>query len=148
MDLTQSLEWKAEWRCWQTGIELHYLGTVLLRMGRPREAAAPFERALALHRDSVPALASIGLIYTHLHRLPEATAALTRALQLDPGRASVRSLLASALWFQGRVEAAIQLHRETLEILPDFAEARSAMLFALHHGEGTDPAVLFDEHVR
>lgn len=31
-DLTQSLEWRAEWRCWQTGIELHYLGTVLLRI--------------------------------------------------------------------------------------------------------------------
>ena len=45
MDLTQSLEWKAEWRCWQTGIELHYLGTTLLRIKEvlPRVGVSPFD---------------------------------------------------------------------------------------------------------
>ena len=45
MDLTQSLEWKAEWRCWQTGIELHYLGTVLLRIKEVKEGPvnSPFD---------------------------------------------------------------------------------------------------------
>ena len=50
-DLTQSLEWKAEWRCWQTGIELHYLGTTLLRIKEVgnRVGVSPFDyRALRL----------------------------------------------------------------------------------------------------
>ncbi len=46
MELSQSLEWRAEWRCWQTGIELHYLGTTtLLRIKEvvPRLASTPFD---------------------------------------------------------------------------------------------------------
>lgn len=44
-DLTHTLEWKAEWRCWQTGIELHYLGTTLLRIKEVanRVGVSPFD---------------------------------------------------------------------------------------------------------
>lgn len=45
VDIAQSLEWKAEWRCWQTGIELQYLGTTLLRIKEvtQRVGVSPFD---------------------------------------------------------------------------------------------------------
>jgi arylsulfatase A-like enzyme/Flp pilus assembly protein TadD len=60
------------------------IGTLLVQMGRVRDAEAALRRALALD-DSLPAAwNSLGLALVHLRRPSEALAAWQRAVALDP----------------------------------------------------------------
>ena len=71
-----------------------------------REAREATDRALALVDSDAGALDTIGVIYTQTHAHAKAAEAFRRAANLEPGRASYRYNLATALMATGAMDAA------------------------------------------
>ena len=93
VDIAQSLEWKAEWRCWQTGIELQYLGTTLLRIKEvtQRVGVSPFDyrsfRFIAKQEGNWAELdvATVAILEIFL---PNETIAIRKLIADDPNSSS------------------------------------------------------------
>ena len=103
--------------------EAHYnLGTALMALARPAEAAGHFRRAIALAPDHAKAHGNLGSALRSLGRLTESEEACRRALALAPDSATACNNLGTALADQGRLAESIESFRQAVTLKPDFAE--------------------------
>jgi protein O-GlcNAc transferase len=109
----------------------HNLGLVLRAQGRLDEAAASFERALAIQPSLVETHVSLGLARIDQGRPDEAVAVFERALALRPDHGPARMNLGNVQHRLGRLEAAAQSYRAVLARRPDFADAHANLGAAL-----------------
>jgi tetratricopeptide (TPR) repeat protein len=99
----------------------------LVNLGRPAEAVASLERAIALDPELGLAQLNLGLALFRLGRAEAASVHLDRAAALEPGNAIVylvRGMVREAL---GMTEGAGGDYRRVLQILPEQEEARSRL---------------------
>jgi len=83
----------------------NFLGYVLARTGRTAEAAAQYERAIALQPDLADAHASLGLLYgAQAGEGARAIEHLRASLRLDPGQANAEELRALLRRLEARRE--------------------------------------------
>ena len=108
------------------------LGTALQEAGRPNEAIARYQRALALKPDYVPAMNNLGTALRAAGRVDEAVAVYDRALATTADRASVFVNRGNALMAAGRLEDAVASFRQAVVVAPDSAHARTALANALY----------------
>jgi len=83
------------------------IGRALFREGFVEQALAFFERGAQQSADSAEAQACIGYALHRLGRDADATAALLRSLELDPGFVEARVYLANLMFDAGRREEAL-----------------------------------------
>ena len=98
---------------------LFELGRIYARLGVASEAAASFQRALAINPSHAPTWHNLGNAYARLDRLDEAIAAFRQALALDEEYALAWYNLGNAHFAKG-----------------ELAQARKAFTTALDHREG------------
>ncbi len=123
------------------------LGRLASERGDDAEAAEWFVRQHQRAPDDVQACIGAGLALERLARLDEAILWLTRAAALAPLRADIRNALGVAHFNLANHEEALAHYRAAIAQAPDFVEAHSNLLMALHYLEPADPAQLFAEHV-
>lgn len=123
-------------------------GLILCMQGRFAEAVTVFDRVLALQPDHVAAQLNLGNIHLNQGRLDEAAACYSQALAHDPRRSAVHHNLGTVQFKRGRVEEAVASLRRALALQPDFAEAHSALLYALQYLDDVTPAAILSEHRR
>jgi len=106
------------------------LGLLLLRSGRPREAAAWFQASLAIVEDPEVYL-DFGAAVSALGSWDAADAIYSAALRLAPNSADARYGLAIAKHRRGRPDEAEPHYRAVIAAFPDFVEARGNLGVAL-----------------
>jgi protein O-mannosyl-transferase len=106
------------------------LGGALMEAGRPEEAAAAFQRAIAIverpgtPQDRLaPALVELGVAYEKMGRLPEAESVYGRVLATDPGSADASWRLGVVRWQQGDRAGAVQYWERAVALDPRHARA-------------------------
>jgi len=101
------------------GVELA-LGTVHMRLGNPRGAAAAFEKALALDPRSAGAHFGLASIYALSNDLARAEAGLKRAAELAPPRSVLRLRYADFKIGRGELEEGRRQLEEVSKATPDY----------------------------
>jgi tetratricopeptide (TPR) repeat protein len=99
-------------------------GMVLNRLGRPREAQASFERALAINPDYLPAAELLVFMDIAGNRFNEAQERAQRFAERAPAQAAPRVLLAKALIARTNFPAAEQALLKAVELAPDSRDAQ------------------------
>ncbi|HUR58022.1 MAG TPA: tetratricopeptide repeat protein, partial [Opitutaceae bacterium] len=99
------------------------LGLALAATGKPAEAVAAFEAALAVKPDFVDAHNNLGNALLALGRPADALVHFRAILALKPNHAPAHNNLGVALRRMGEVEPALPSIRRALELKPDYAEA-------------------------
>ncbi|MFH1604899.1 MAG: tetratricopeptide repeat protein, partial [Pseudomonadota bacterium] len=122
------------------------LGLTYRALGRHDEARAAFERALACDPVSVPALMYLGNMAHEAARLDDAVSAYQAALAIDTHNAALHYNLALTLMQRGEADGAVEAFRRCLAEEPDYADARSSLLFALNLCAGATPEETAAEH--
>lgn len=118
--------------------ELHYnLAIVLKALRRPLDAAASYERAIALRPDHVNAHNNLGNVWKELGEPDKARASFARALQHNPGNADTHYNLGILCSDQGSFEEAEQHFRRCLACDPN--DRRGAGMLLAHLGAGAAP---------
>ncbi len=118
----------------------HYgLGGALAAKGRLAEAAAQFERTLAIDPGHKQARNALGAVLARMGRTRAAVAAFQRVLQIDPHYAGAYFNLGKVYRSSGRPEAAARSFEKALELQPNAPEIllQTAWLLATD----PDPAV-------
>ena len=100
------------------------LGVAYVRKDLAAEAAAQFERALALDPKHAPALTGLGRVQLHLGLPLRAIESLEAATRLDPRLAEPHVLLARAWQQQQRPARALDALATALKLAPDDVGAR------------------------
>lgn len=122
------------------------VAVLYLELGRAREAAAHFRRALELRPESSAAHYNLATALLVLGALDEAIREFERALALDPEYANAHNNLGHALAARGRREDAQAHYREVVRLQPDHAEARNNLGYLLlDEGRLDEATVLFEE---
>jgi len=103
------------------------LASALLALGRPEEAAASFERALAVEPDALDTRLALGTTQGDLGRWAEAAVQFERVLAAEPGHVEARLSLGSAQQRLGRLEEAAQGLHQLAERCPDLAAAHNML---------------------
>lgn len=98
------------------------LGDVRLKQGRPNEALAAFDAALAMAPEFPEAHCNRGVALQELGRLGDALAAEERALALRPAYATAHFNRGNILKDLGRVEEAIAAYGQALQAQPTHVE--------------------------
>jgi tetratricopeptide (TPR) repeat protein len=112
--------------------EAHNLrGIALRRLGRPREASAAYEEALARRPTRAAYHYNLAIALDRLGEMPRSVAANERAVELDPTHVSALANLARLLARGGEPGRAAAYARQALRIAPDFTEARVNLALAL-----------------
>jgi tetratricopeptide (TPR) repeat protein len=106
-------------------------GTAFARQGRLAEAAAQYQRALALDPGLAEAHNNLGNVRRAQGDLAGAIACFRRALVLRPGFAMAHDNLGVALHDAGRLAEAAASHRRALALQPDRAAAHANLGRAL-----------------
>jgi tetratricopeptide (TPR) repeat protein len=126
-------------------VAYHNLGTALQEShASPAEldqAAAAFQRAVALDPGFAPAQNGLGSVLRQQGRLDEAIAHLTEALRLRPDFEDASFDLANALVDEGRLPEAIARYRELAGNHPDAVDIRSNLGIALTKVGRLDEAI-------
>jgi tetratricopeptide (TPR) repeat protein len=92
-------------------------------MSRFDEAAAAYERALAINPEFPDAHVNLGtLLFAH-RRVKDALPHFERAVALKPNSAIIHSDLGSALAASGRFAEALREFRRALSLNPDYGPA-------------------------
>ncbi len=108
--------------------DLHYhCGRVLERLGRPSEAIAETERAVAINPRLVQALIQLGRLYHQTDRLADATTRLEQAIAEGVEYADVYYLLGNLYQRRGDIQRARGAYRSALRINERFEAAREAL---------------------
>lgn len=81
-------------------------------------------------------------------RLDEARDSITQAQRSDPGSLTLNTVLGLPSYYGRRYEMAVEQYRETLEMNPDFAQARYCLASALTHQGHYDEAIAEYQQVR
>jgi len=105
------------------GQDSAYLAYVALEAGRAEEAVVLSREAIRIRPGNAAWWYNLGVAYGRVDRPDEAEEAYRRAFEIEPGSASYRRALASAIWQradraaeQGRDEEALRLYREGLAV--------------------------------
>jgi predicted O-linked N-acetylglucosamine transferase (SPINDLY family) len=117
------------------------LGNALQACGRPIDAQASYDRALALKPDYPEAHRARGTIFQAQGQLEEAIAAYGRALALKPQYAEAHLNLGNAFLAQGKLDEAAGSYRQALAIKPDLVEALNNLGNALQMRGKLDEAI-------
>jgi predicted O-linked N-acetylglucosamine transferase (SPINDLY family) len=115
------------------------LGLTYRALGRRDEARAVFERAAASSPGSTLPLMYLGNLAHEAARLDDAVAAYRAALAIDAHDAALHYNLALTLLSCGEAADAVDSFRLCLAEAPDYAEARSSLLFALNLSDRASP---------
>lgn len=99
------------------------LGGVLMRRGRPDEAAVNFERALALDRDYVGALVGLGEIEAARGDAAAAIRRFETAVEIEPRDAAAQLALGRELEALGQNDKALAAYFRAIENDPFLVEA-------------------------
>jgi len=121
------------------------LGTALLALGRPGDAAACYAEAVRLAPDYAAAQDNLGNALLRLGRAREAVDHFERALALRPDDAAAHNNLGSALFLLGRRAAAIGEFEQVLRLTPADAEAHNNLANALAQDGRLDEALVHYE---
>ncbi len=108
------------------------LGLSQHALGRADEARAAFARAAAIDPRWAAPRMYLGNLAHEAKRLDEAVDAYRAALALDDADAALHYNLALTLMLRGEAPAAVDAFRRCLALAPDYADARSSLLFALN----------------
>jgi len=122
-----------------------YIGSELIRIGRPDEAVALLRQAVAELPDYAPAHFSLALA---LDQIGESKSALTEyetAARLWPDDFRTQGALALALEESGQPEGALDHFREASRLRPDSAAAQNNLAIALHKANKAVEAIQFYE---
>ena len=119
------------------------LGLTHRALGRGDAARALLERAAASAPGSVLPLLYLGNLAHESARLDDALAAYRAALAIDGRNAALHYNLALTLMSCGEAADAVEAFRACLAEAPDYADARSSLLFALNLSDraGTEDTV-------
>jgi tetratricopeptide (TPR) repeat protein len=98
-------------------------GAILGAHGDLNDAAACFERALALEPHYAEAHFNLGNVFRDQGKLDEALSCFERALALMPDRPDFHNQLGNALRDQGKLEPAAECCKRALALDPNYAEA-------------------------
>ena len=127
--------------------ELHNnLGITLERLDRLPEALAAYNNAIGLRADYLAAHYNRGQALRKLGRVLEAMDACRQVLRLRPGHLRAANTLAGLAADTGDARQVIACFRALLDRNPDYAPARSAMLYSLHYDDCFDAEALSHEH--
>jgi len=107
-------------------------GLALVALRQIDEAAAHYQRALALKADYVEALSNLGNLRLMQGRGEEAVSLQKRALAHNPDYAEGQMNLGNTLRELGKPGDAVIRHERALALRPDYAEALSNLGNALH----------------
>jgi tetratricopeptide (TPR) repeat protein len=96
----------------------YYTGTLLVRLGRTREAEECFVRAIALQSDYAPAHNELGLVFAGQQKTAEAIACFKRALRADPDDVDAHLNLGFLEHRQGNLEQAMAQYEAAARLQP------------------------------
>jgi tetratricopeptide (TPR) repeat protein len=123
-------------------------GVALAKLGRHREAAASFERALAADPRAAQAAFHLGNSLLALEELLAAQRAFERALAVRPAYAGARNGLGAVFARLGAEDAAIAAFRAALALDPTFADAACNLgTVLLETGEVVEAARWFERAI-
>ena len=100
----------------QQAIRLHQAGDL-------RQAEAGYHHVLRVSKNHPDALALLGAIALHDHKIEESIKLIIRAIKINPHNPEYHSNLALALQFDGRILEAEKHCREAIRLKPDYADA-------------------------
>ena len=123
------------------------LCSVLMAVGRSKEALDVIDQALTRHPDHLKLAAQRGVILERLKRFAEAMDVYDEVLVRDPNLVLVISNLAGLLNLQGRHDEAIDLYRSSLARESNRG-IHSNLLLVMNYGGRYDQRGLFAEHKR
>jgi predicted O-linked N-acetylglucosamine transferase (SPINDLY family) len=109
----------------------HRLGAVALQTGRPEQAVALVNQAIACDDREPVYFNTLGNAWLAWGRLDQAAASYRQALELKPDYAGARHNLGNVLQAQGRSAAAVVAFERVLAIWPDHAETLNNLGAAL-----------------
>ncbi|HWR15681.1 MAG TPA: tetratricopeptide repeat protein [Terriglobales bacterium] len=87
------------------------------------KTAQPIKEELKTHPKNFDALNKMGNVYRATHQFKEAAEYYTKALEVDPKNAAVRTDLATCLYYTGDVDGAVAQLEKALSYDPKFAGA-------------------------
>ena len=93
-------------------------GSLLVRLGRMREAEEYFARAIALRIDYVEAQNALGLLFAGQQKTAQAMACFTRALATDPNNVDTHLDLGFVEQCQGKTEKAMAHYEQAAHLQP------------------------------
>lgn len=117
------------------------LGSALSLLGRPEDAIAQFEAALAIDANDADACRSLGLALRRLGQLKEAAGMFEKALALRPNFAKAARNLGLALMELGETARAEAPLRQAVQFAPTVAANHAALGAALRTLGKTDDAI-------
>jgi Flp pilus assembly protein TadD len=118
----------------QQAIRLH-------QAGHFPEAEAGYHHVLRISPNHPDALALLGAIALHDHRIEESIKLISRAIKVNPRNPEYHSNLALALQFDGRISDAERHCREAIRLKPDYADAWYNMHALLVNAEYLQPSI-------
>jgi len=117
------------------------LGNALLDLGRLKEAAASYRRALEIAPQFAEAHSNLGNSLQGLGQFDDAVAQYQRALQIKPQYAEAHNNWGNALRGLGRHDEAVAQYHLALQVKPQYAQAHSNLGNALRSLGRLDEAV-------
>lgn len=123
-------------------LALNNLGNLRLQENRLEEAAACFQKALAIQSDAPDVLCNLGATRLRQGRLKEAEDDFRRALKLEPGSAQAHHNLGEVLMQQGEFNDALLHFRKVAEIQPNSAAVEDNLGAALLRAGAVDEALV------
>jgi tetratricopeptide (TPR) repeat protein len=103
------------------------LADALFNQQQFEEAGQLYREYLTVQRDDAHALTNFGVTMVAGERLPEAIAAFSRVVQLEPKNANARRILSMALLDHGDVEQALDAAKAALALKPDDPALRDVL---------------------
>jgi predicted O-linked N-acetylglucosamine transferase (SPINDLY family) len=122
----------------QLGIVVHNIDAV--------QAAAAFERALAIDPCNAPAHSNLAVVLTDAGKLTRALAHHRAAIESAPGVPMAHSNYALTLMAAGDVDAALAAYQRAIELSPADPEPHGQLLLALNYHPRKSAADVFEAH--
>lgn len=116
------------------------LGDLHHRAGHLQEAAACYERSLAISGSNAVARSRLAAVLISQHRFAEAEAALAPLTESEPDDASLWHNLGLARYFQKRWREALDAFERAQTLGLDLAENFAYLTYAYHHLGATEKA--------
>lgn len=118
----------------QQAIRLHQAGHL-------PQAEAGYHHVLRISPNHPDALALLGAVALHDHRIEESIKLISRAIKVNPRNPEFHSNLALALQFDGRISDAERHCREAIRLKPDYVDAWYNLHALLVNAENLQPSI-------